>query len=131
MSRKTGKQRSREQIAKDRAEIANLYLQGWPQWKIGDRLNFTQSQISRDLTFIRQAWLASAVVDFDAMRAKELAKIDHLEETYWEAWERSVGKSTQTTQQMSSVPGAQGGAAATESVIPPLSVDGNWDEMNE
>ncbi len=42
-----------------------------------------------DLNVIRGRWRRSALLDFDARQALELAKVDELERVYWQAWERS------------------------------------------
>lgn len=78
------------QIENDRTEIARLYLQGLTQTQIGQRLDMTQQMVCHDLKVIRQRWLESSVIDFNAAKARELARIDNLEVTYWEAWERSL-----------------------------------------
>lgn len=72
-----------------RQEIAAAYLRGEYQTDIAERFGVSQQQISKDLAAIRAAWLASAVRDFDALKAQELAKIDAVEREYWLAWERS------------------------------------------
>lgn len=72
-----------------RAEVARRYLQGEMQEEIARSFGVTQGQISQDLKVVRAAWLESAVRDFDAAKAQELAKIDAVEREYWLAWERS------------------------------------------
>lgn len=72
-----------------RESVARRYLQGATQAEIARAFNLSQQQISLDLKAIRAAWLASAVRDFDTARAQELAKIDTVEQEYWQAWERS------------------------------------------
>jgi len=89
MSRKGGKERSREQKLKDQAEIAQHYLQGQTQYHIAHVLGLSQAQISLDLQAVRQAWLDSSLRDFNEQKAQELAKIAHLEEVAWSAWEKS------------------------------------------
>ena len=70
-------------------EIANCYLQGWIQSRIAAHLEITQATVSRYLRQIHDDWLAASQVDFDAVKAEQLARLDHLERTYWDAWERS------------------------------------------
>lgn len=82
--------RTPAQRQKDRAETANLYLQGWLQADIAEKQGVTQQAISDDLKAIRKQWLASSLRDFDEARSQELAKIDNLEITYWQAWQRSI-----------------------------------------
>lgn len=72
-----------------RRRVADAYIRGIPQYQIARLESVHESQISRDLQAIRKEWLASAVRDFDARKAEELAKLDKLEETYWAAWIRS------------------------------------------
>ena len=72
-----------------REDVARRYLQGQTQSEIADVFGVSQAQISKDLAAIRAAWLASAMRDFDAAKAQELAKIDTVEHEYWLAWERS------------------------------------------
>jgi len=92
--------RTDEQRYRDLAITAHLYLQGWYQQEIADYINnradpdrdyeLSQQNISYDLKTIRDAWLDSAMVDLDARKAKELAKIDMLEREYWKAWRESM-----------------------------------------
>ncbi len=67
--------------------------------ELDSRMAGLQATISRDLAAIRAAWLASAVRDFDAARAEELAKIDAVEQQAWIAWERST-EDKEITQQV-------------------------------
>ena len=92
------RERTREQILKDRVEIARLYLEGWPQWQIGEKFGFSHQQISHELKAIRAEWRAAAVRGFDEAKARELAKLDNLEREYWEAWQRSCEQAKKTKQ---------------------------------
>ena len=96
------------QIERDRRDIADLYLQGWTQARITQHINDSEERdyqlsarmIGYDLKAIQTAWQASALVDIDAAKARELAKVDRLEREYWDAWERScedAETSAQTT----------------------------------
>lgn len=82
-------QRTETQIAAHRSEIARRYLRGEYQADIARDLGISQPTVSLDLKAIRAAWLTSAIRDFDAARAEELARIDAVESEYWAAWERS------------------------------------------
>lgn len=79
-------------INERRHQVAELYLKGWPQHKIAERIKVNQSQVSRDLKYLSQKWQESALNDIDAIKARELAKIDQLERHYFEGWERSIRK---------------------------------------
>lgn len=70
-------------------QIAERYLRGAYQTEIARELGIDQSQVSRDLKAIRGLWLASAIRDFDAAKAEELARVDAVERAAWAAWERS------------------------------------------
>lgn len=72
-----------------RQEVASRYLRGEQQTEIARAFGLSQAQISKDLAAVRAAWLASAVRDFDAAKAQELARIDEVEREYWLGWERS------------------------------------------
>ncbi len=99
--------RTTPQIERDRADIARLYVRGKKQHEIAETLNRVQPRrpyaISRgmvayDLGAIRKAWLESALMDFNTKRAEQLAKIDYLEATAWDAWEKSLLESSSSTQ---------------------------------
>lgn len=89
--------RNPTELARDRARTAELYLKSWTQNAIAAELGVSQGQVSKDLKAVRQGWLESAVRDFDAAKAAELAKIDNLEREAWAAYERTVGPHTVTT----------------------------------
>jgi hypothetical protein len=78
-------------------EVSRLYLLGWPQHKIGQKCGVTQQQISLDLKVIRAQWLESAMQDFDAAKAKELAKLDLVESEFMDSWLKSKEQPRQTT----------------------------------
>jgi hypothetical protein len=79
----------RFRILERRKRVAAQYLQGMSQWEIGRQLGVTQQCIAKDIHALEKEWLASAVVDIDAAKAKELARIDRLERVAWRAWRRS------------------------------------------
>lgn len=84
-------------LARRHRQVARLYLRGFPQGEIAQKLGVHASTVSQDLAKIRQYWLESAKLDMDAIKAKELAKLDALEMEYWRAWERSKGEHTKRT----------------------------------
>lgn len=99
--------RTSTQINYDRTEIARLYLRGWSQNAIGDKLEMTQQMVSYDLKALQKEWQKSALVDIDAAKSHELARIDELERTYWTEWEASKEERETTTTK--AVQGAVGG----------------------
>lgn len=76
-------------VADRRKLVAALYLKGKYQSEIAAECGVTQQQISSDLKQIRKAWLEAGIRDFDAIKSEQLAKLDVLEITYWQAWEAS------------------------------------------
>lgn len=76
-------------LAERRHRVGQLYLQGWPQHRIGAELGISQATVSADLKVLQAEWLKSSLRNFDEARANEVAKIDRIEAEYWAAWERS------------------------------------------
>jgi len=84
-----GKRRSAAQIARDRRRIADLYLRGELQVAIAEEVGISQTTVSRDLKALQAEWLKSSLIDYNEVKAQELARIDTLEREYWQAWQRS------------------------------------------
>jgi hypothetical protein len=80
-----------------RKEVAKRYVQGQSQWEIANDLNLSETTVTGDIRTIREQWLASALQDFNSAKAMELAKIDNLEATAWEAWHRSCADQRKIT----------------------------------
>ena len=83
------KRRDAAQLARDRRRIAEMYLHGVLQADIADELHIDQSTVSRDLKALQDEWRASSLVDINEAKSRELARIDELERTYWDGWQRS------------------------------------------
>lgn len=77
------------EIASRRKTVAELYVQGWTQVQIAEKLNVTQTTICTDLQRLHKEWRESRLRDFDAARELEIQKLDRLEREAWAAWERS------------------------------------------
>ncbi len=78
------------EIASRRQQVAEMYLRGMYQADIADKLGVNQATISRDLAELRKEWLERSINHIDQKKAIELAKLDRLEVTFWDAWERSL-----------------------------------------
>jgi len=74
---------------RDLEKLAVLYCKGWSQLRMAAAFNVTRKQIYYDIKVLHQRWQDSALSHFEERKARELAKIDHLEAVAWEAWERS------------------------------------------
>ena len=83
------KRRDSAQLERDRRRIAEMYLRGALQVDIAEELHIDQSTVSRDLKALQDEWRASALIDINEAKARELAKIDALEREYWDAWQES------------------------------------------
>lgn len=70
--------------------MAEAYLRGHLQHEIAQREGVVQATISNDLKAVQRLWREAAVRDLDAHKERELARLDLLERTYWQAWERSL-----------------------------------------
>lgn len=92
MANQTGPKRSKIQREADLQTLAALYLQGYSQTAIAERLKVSQQQIGADLKKLYKTWREAALIDFNEAKQRELARIDELERSYWEAWRRSVGR---------------------------------------
>lgn len=103
----SSKKRSKAQAIDDRREIAAQYLRGKTQAEIAHYIStdpergytLTTQQICYDLKAIQKQWRESALRDFDEKRSEELAKVDELERTYWQAWLDSCTESETITQE--------------------------------
>ena len=56
---------------------------------IAKKIGLSQPHVSRALKTLHKQWLEDAATTIEKAKARELAKIDDLERTYYEAWERS------------------------------------------
>lgn len=90
----------RFRILERRKRVAAMYLQGMSQWEIGRQLGVTQQCVAKDVRALEKEWLASAVIDIDAAKAKELARIDRLERVAWRAWRRSCQRKERASTRM-------------------------------
>lgn len=84
---------SEVELLERRKRVADLYVRGHPQHRIAEMIGVCTATIRKDIQKIRDEWLALAIVDFNEKKAQEVAKIDHLEEVAWAAWERSCNPS--------------------------------------
>lgn len=80
-----------------REQVAQLYLQGWAQFPIAQRLGIAQQTVSDDLQIIRREWLDSRQQSYDEKMIKELIGIEMQESQLWEAWYRSCQLETVRT----------------------------------
>lgn len=96
----------------DLKRIADLYLKGKTQAAIGAELGYSQQQIDYDLNEVKRRWREDTSINFDEAKQQELAKVDALERTYWDAWERSLEEKVKTRTEKQT--GKDGGKASVE-----------------
>ena len=75
---------------RDLVAMARLYCQGMRQIDIAEMLGISQSQVSYDLKRIQKRWQTECIEAISQGKARELARIDELERTYWGAWFNST-----------------------------------------
>ncbi|MGL4622471.1 MAG: helix-turn-helix domain-containing protein [Chroococcidiopsis sp.] len=80
------KTRTKAQVERDRIEVAKFYLQGKYQHEIASLLGISQQQVSFDLKAVQSHWRDVPGLQLTELKAQELARLDVLERTYWEAW---------------------------------------------
>lgn len=85
-----GVKRNKVKREEDRAKISRMYRSGYTQKQIAEEIGISQQTVSRDLNVVKGRWMKDADINFDQMRAEQLAKIDNLEAELWGAWRRSV-----------------------------------------
>lgn len=91
--------RSKIQRERDRATIAELYLKGWSQSRIGEYLELDQSNVSRELKKIKANWKAESTRDYDLYVQEEVRRLSIIEAEYWDGWQRSQTSKEQTLQE--------------------------------
>lgn len=98
----SGPKRTEIQRENDYRRIADLYLQGKTQVEIADIVGLDQSQVSRDLATVQARWRNDTAINLDEAKQVELSRIDTLERTYWDAWERSLEEKVKTRTEQTS-----------------------------
>lgn len=112
-----GIRRTEAERTRDLPEIARLYLRGMSQRDIAETLSagraysLTRQTIANDLEGIRAEWMEDATSNYDQHVARELARIDKLELTYWDAWDRSTKEETTKGGKTVTTPATRPGAA--------------------
>ena len=80
----------------------------------GVQYNISHVTVAADIKFLLKQWRDDRIHDITNQKLIELTKIDKLEQTYWEAWEKSVenhkkvisknkGKTTSATPEFSEI----------------------------
>ncbi len=110
---KRGPKRSSFERERDLHLTTQLYLKGKTQAEIAEDLNVSREQIKYDLDIIQKRWRTDTAINLDEAKQKELSRIDTLERTYWEAWEKTLEEKTKTRTEQSKTGEKNGSAKAT------------------
>jgi len=100
---------------RDQRVIAQMYLEGYTQEQIAERLGIHQSTVSRQLKELHAQWLEEANKDYKEARDLELRKLAKVETEAWAAWRRSLG--TKKTTVVEQVRGGKEGHLGRREVI--------------
>lgn len=73
----------------DLPKIAKMYRDGVYQVEIAAKFGLSQGQISQDIAEVVRRWRADSIEYVTDKKQAELDRINNLEITYWQAWERS------------------------------------------
>lgn len=84
-----GEKRTKAQRLADREKIAGLLLKSWTVPMIARELKLSEATINREKRILVEEWKKAAADDIDAVKAKELQKLDDLEREARKEWERS------------------------------------------
>jgi len=96
----TNPKRKRTSLEKafDSARLADMYLKGRSQREMIDTLSISRNTVQKALKELQQTWQSQALFDFNAAKAMQLAKVDHLEKVAWEGYHLSQQGKTSTTE---------------------------------
>lgn len=83
------RRRSKTERSRDANLAARMYLKGYSYDEIAVELGVSKSTVSRTLAPFLAEWDRQTRADVQEIKAREVARLDHLLLEYWEAWERS------------------------------------------
>lgn len=69
--------------------IRRMYIRGLDHQEMECQLKLSRTQVNEYLQEVRHGWVEHQSAETQHQRALALAKIDYLEATAWEAWDRS------------------------------------------
>ena len=88
--------RTRGQRERDLILVSEMYLRGETQANIAvavsanyEGFNLSQQQMGYDIKKLHGRWIQTQLINIDAAKARELARVDKIEREAWDAWERS------------------------------------------
>lgn len=84
------KKRNEQTKAAHRERIAELRLKEWTVPMIARELGVSDATVTRELRSLTEEWREAAKEDIEAIKARELRKLDRIEAEATKAWERSL-----------------------------------------
>ena len=105
----------------DTARLADMYLKGRSQREMIEELAISRNMVQKGLKDLQASWQSQALFDFNAAKAMQLAKVDHLEKVSWEGYHLSQQGKTSTTEMST---GNTSFVSETKSLLP--SGDTKW-----
>ena len=78
--------------------IEQMYFAGRPQVEIAAHIGVKPPTLTYYLKQLNESWAQRFAEALNAHKARELARLDHVEREYWRAWERSQQDAETATQ---------------------------------
>ena len=91
--------RQKKRIAERREKVAGLYLLGYSLRAMARECDVTHVTIYHDIEALHREWIKLALVDMDKAKARELARLDHVEHEAWRGWLRSLQDHERVTEE--------------------------------
>lgn len=92
------KRRPDIEIVKRRKEVASLYLKGYTQQQIADRLEVSRVTINRDVQAVLAQWRDETSHDMSERVAKQAMELADMRLRAWSAYQKAVGESKENGQ---------------------------------
>jgi len=106
--------------------LAELYRKGATQQAMARELGLARSTVQLDLKKLHAEWRKRRFDDMDDAKVRELEKVDLIERTAWDEWERSrePAERSVTERQTVELPDGAGGKTPAERVKAQLTQEG-------
>ncbi|PTX14436.1 hypothetical protein C8N40_111101 [Pontibacter mucosus] len=90
--------RKKHEQERDRNIVAEYYVKGYSTRaiaqiiadKVGGGYTLNHNTVSNDVKYLLKQWQNERINDINEQKVLELSKLDKLEQTYWQAWEKSI-----------------------------------------
>ena len=96
------KTKTQEQLMARRQQVSELYLQCLSMAEIGVKVGVSAVTVYKDICWAREQWRTRCADAIEALKQKELGRIDHLEIEYWRGYKRSCRDAVTVTHETGS-----------------------------